>query len=81
MPRVEDIFSKLNGARYFSALDLHAGYNHIPLNEGSIPKTAFTSSFGKYKYLKVPFGFAQAPMYSQELMNKVQKTYPSLLPV
>ena len=33
MPRVEDIFSKLNGAKYFSTVDLHAGYNHIPLEE------------------------------------------------
>ena len=30
MPKVEDIFSKLNGAKYFSALDLRAGYHHIP---------------------------------------------------
>ena len=30
MPKVEDIFSKLNGAKYFSTLDLRAGYHHIP---------------------------------------------------
>ena len=75
MPKVEDIFSKLNGAKYFSTLDLHAGYHHIPLNEESIPKTAFTSPFGKYEYLKVPYGLAQAPVYFQELMNKVLRDF------
>ena len=45
MPRVEDIFLKLNGAKYFLTLDLHTGYHHIPLNEDSIPKTSFTSLF------------------------------------
>ena len=60
MPKVEDIFSKLNGAKYFSTLDLPTGYHHIPLNEDSIPKTAFTSAFGKYGYLMVPFGLVQA---------------------
>ena len=55
MPRVEDIFSKLNGAKYFSILDLHAEYHHIPLDEDCIPKAAFSSPFGKYEYLKVPF--------------------------
>ena len=45
----------------------------MPLNEHSIPKTGFTSPFGKYEYLKVPFGLAQAPTYFQELMNKVLK--------
>ena len=61
MPRVEDILSKLHGAKYFSTLDLHTGYHHIPLNEDSIPKTAFTSPFGKYEYMKVPYGLAQTP--------------------
>ena len=49
LPKMEDIFSQLNGAKYFSTLDLWAGYHHIPLDEASIPKTAFTSIFGKYK--------------------------------
>ena len=38
MPEVEDIFSKLNGAKYFSTLDLQAVYHHIPLDKSSIPK-------------------------------------------
>ena len=32
MPKVEDIFSKLNGATYFTTLDLCTGYHHIPLD-------------------------------------------------
>ena len=31
MPKVEDILSQLNGATYFTMLDLRAGYHHIPL--------------------------------------------------
>ena len=69
MPKVEDIFSKLNGATYFTTLDLPAGYHHIPLDKPSIPKTAFNSPFRKYEYVKVPFGLAQAPAYFQELMT------------
>ena len=74
--RAEDIFSKLKGAKYFSTLNLCTGYHHIPLNEDSNPNTAFTSPFGNYEYLKVPFGLAQAPAYFQELMNKVLKDLP-----
>ena len=54
MPRDEDIFSKLNGAKNFSTLNLLMK---------TVPKTALTSPFGKYKYLKVPFGLPQAPAY------------------
>ena len=74
--QVEDIFSELNDTKYFSTLNLQAGYHHIPLNNISIPKTAFTSSFDKYEYLNVPFGLAQVLAYFQELMNKILKDLP-----
>ena len=70
------IFSQLNGAKYFSTLDLRAGYHHIGLTADSIPKTAFTSPFGKYEYVRVPFGLAQAPAYFQELMTGVLEDLP-----
>ena len=75
MPKVEDIFSQLNGANNFSTLDLQAGYHHIPLDERSIPKTVLTSPFGKYEYIKVPFGLVQAPAYFQELMTGILKDF------
>ena len=63
MPKVKDIFSQLSKAKYFSTLDLQVGYHQIPLDESSIPKTAFTSPVGKYKYIKIPFGLTQEPAY------------------
>ena len=75
MLKVEDIFSKLNGATYFTTLDLRTGYHHMPLDKPSIPKTAFNSPFGKYEYVKVPFGLAQAPAYFQERMNGILKDF------
>ena len=75
MPKVEDIFSKLNRATYFTTLDLRAGYHHIPLDKPSIPKTAFNSPFGKFEYVKVLLDLAQAPAYFQELMNGILKDF------
>ena len=77
MSKVEDIFSKLNRATYFPTLDLQAGYHHIPLDKPSIPKTAFNSPFGKYEYIKVPFGLAQAQKTAdfQELMTSILKDF------
>ena len=71
LPKVENIFSKLNRSSYFTTLDLRAGYHHIPLDKPSIPKTAFNSPFSKFEYVKVPFGLAQAPAYFQELMTGI----------
>ena len=75
MLREEDIFSKLNGATYFTMLDLRAGYHCIPLDKPSILKMAFNSPFRKYEYVKVPFGLGQAPAYFQELMTGILKDF------
>ena len=75
MPKVKDICSKLNGAKYFSTLDLRAGYHHITLEKSWMPKTAFNSPFGKYEYIKVPFRLVQAPAYFQELMTRILKDF------
>ena len=45
------------------------------MDETSIYKTAFTTPFGKYEYIKVPFGLAQAPAYFQELMTGILKDF------
>ena len=71
MPRAEDIFSKLGKENFFTTLDLRSGYHHIALDQDAIKKTAFVTPFGKYEYMKVPFGLAQAPAYFQNLMNGV----------
>ena len=76
MPKVEDIFSKLNGATYLITLDLCTGYHYILLDKTSIPKTAFNSPFRKYEYIKVLFGLAQALAYFQELMTGILKDFP-----
>ena len=46
------------------------------MDESPIPKTAFTSPFGKYEYIKVLFGLTQALAYFQELMTGVLKDFP-----
>ena len=67
------MYAKLKGAKVFSTIDLRSGYHHIALGKSSRAKTAFVMPFGKYEFLMVPFGLAQAPAYFKLLMNKVLK--------
>ena len=69
LPKIEEMYAKLKGAEIFSTIDLRSGYHHIALGKDSRAKTAFVTPFGKYEFLMVPFGLAQA--YFQLLMNKV----------
>ena len=71
--KINEMYVKLKGAKVFSRIDLRSGYHHIALGKSSRAKTAFVTPFGKYEFLMVPFGLAQAPAYFQLLMNKVLK--------
>ena len=67
LPKIDEMYAKLKGAKVFSTIDLRSRYHH----KSSRAKTAFVTPFGKYEFLMVPFGLAQAPAYFQLLMNKV----------
>ena len=71
LPKIDEMYAKLKGAKVFSTIDLRSGYHHITLGKSSRAKTAFVTSFGKYEFLMVPFGLTQAAAYFQLLMNKV----------
>ena len=71
LPKIDEMYAKLKGAKVFSTIDLRSRYHHITLGKSSRAKTAFVTPFGKYEFLMVPFGLAQAPAYFQLLMNKV----------
>ena len=71
LPKIDEMYAKLKGAKVFSTIDLRSGYHHIALGKSSRAKTAFVMPFGKYEFLMAPFGLAQAPACFQLLMNKV----------
>ena len=72
LPKIDELYAKLQGYKIFSTLDLCSGYYHIGLSHSAKPKTAFViSGMGKYEFNRVPFGLAQAPTHFQKLINKV----------
>ena len=72
LPKIDELYTKLQGYKVFSTLDLRSGYYHIGLSDSAKPKTAFVvSGMGKYQFNRVPFGLAQVPAYFQRLINEV----------
>ena len=60
LPKIDEMYAKQKGAKFFSTIDLRSGYYHIALGKDSRAKTAFVMRFGKYKFLQVPFGFSSS---------------------
>jgi hypothetical protein len=71
LPKIEDLFDQLNGAKLFSKIDLRTGYHQLKVRESNIPKTAFTTRYGLFEYTVMSFGLTNAPAYFMNLMNKV----------
>lgn len=70
LPRIEESLDALEGAKWFSSLDLQSGYWQIEVAEKDKPKTAFVTPMGFFECNRLPFGLTSSPATFQRLMDK-----------
>ena len=79
LPKIDELFTLLKGAKYLTALDLHSSYYQIKLGEESIPTSAFTTVFGKFEFLRLPLDNQKAQNSSSDLYTTfVDLTRPQI---
>ena len=71
LPTIEDISSRLAGAKVFSILDVKKGFWHISLDEESSLLTTFNTPFGQFQWKRLPYGIKTAPEVFQRAMHKL----------
>lgn len=74
LPRIEEQVDRLNGAHFFSLLDMAAGYHQVKVNSRSIERTAFVTPEGQFEYLAMPFGLRNAASVYQRCINRALKS-------
>ena len=71
LPRIDTCLQSISGAKFFSTLDLRAGYWQTEIDERDRDKTAFVTRRGMYRFKVLSFGLANAPALFQRLMDLV----------
>ena len=76
LSRIDQLLSGLHGARIYSKIDLKQRYNQIPMEESSIPITAFVILISVkgaryFDWRVLPFGLKNAPPIFQRVIGHV----------
>jgi len=69
LPIIEELLEELQGASWFTTLDLSSGFHQIRMAEGEEYKTAFQTHNGHYEYCVMPYGVTGGPATFQTVMN------------
>lgn len=76
MPTIEEVTAQLAGKKYFTVLDLKDGYWQMKLDECTSKLCTFSTPFGNYRFLRMPFGIKIAAQmfqkYNQENFRDIK---------
>ncbi|KAK7101996.1 hypothetical protein V1264_020291 [Littorina saxatilis] len=76
MRTADDVASRIGNAKVFSTLDAKAGFWQIRMDKHSSLRTTFSTPFGRYRFLRMPFGINTASEVFQQAMERLFEGYP-----
>ncbi|XP_052748659.1 uncharacterized protein K02A2.6-like [Galleria mellonella] len=76
IPRVEEVFSKLSGGRYFCTLDINQAYLHMKTDPATAEMQAISTCKGTFKVNRLMFGVKVAPNQWQRYMDQTLQGLP-----
>nr|CAI5841731.1 unnamed protein product [Callosobruchus analis] len=76
IPTTDCLFNEVAGAKFFTLLDASQAFLQIPLDEDSSKLCTIATPWGRFRYLRLPYGISSAPeifqRYIQEILEGVE---------
>jgi len=79
MPTTEETLAKLAGVQVCTKLDANSGFWQRKLEEKSKLLTTFITPWGRYCYIRLPFGISSAPEHFQKSMQRILEGLPGVV--
>ncbi|BHF70280.1 hypothetical protein SprV_0301333000 [Sparganum proliferum] len=76
VPHLQDFAGALFGKSVFSKIDLVRAFHQIPVAPEDVPKTAVTTPFGLFEFIRMPFGLRNAAQTFQRFIDRVLRDLP-----
>ncbi|BHF76420.1 hypothetical protein SprV_0501951800 [Sparganum proliferum] len=79
VPHLQDFAGALFGKSVFSKIDLVRAFHQIPVAPEDVPKTAVTTPFGLFEFIRMPFGLRNAAQTFQSRNAEEHKEHLALV--
>lgn len=75
LPRIEELFTNLQGGKIFSKIDLSQAYAQVLLDDESKKYCTISTHRGLFMYNRLPYGIASAPSIFQKIIDDIFKGF------